>query len=77
VKANVEMVQIKAGAAPVQFILDIKVRWSSTYLMLDCAEQKKRYSRTNDVALILTNAFLQCIDNFFNELHWEETDSAH
>jgi hypothetical protein len=26
---------------PVQLILDMKVRWSSTYLMLDHAERKK------------------------------------
>jgi hypothetical protein len=26
---------------PVQLIIDMKVRWSSTYLMLDRAERKK------------------------------------
>jgi len=35
-------VQAKAGIArPVQLILDMKVRWSSTYLMLDRAERNK------------------------------------
>jgi hypothetical protein len=36
-------IQMKAndGAKPVQLILDMKVRWSSTYFMLDCAERKK------------------------------------
>ena len=35
-------VQLKAGVArPVQLILDMKVRWSSTYAMLDRAERNK------------------------------------
>jgi hypothetical protein len=35
-------VQIKANNMPaVQLILDMKVRWSSTYFMLDRAERKK------------------------------------
>ena len=36
-------IQMKAndGAKPVQLILDMKVRWSSTYFMLDRAERKK------------------------------------
>jgi hypothetical protein len=36
-------IQMKAdpGAKPLQLILDMKVRWSSTYLMLDRAERKK------------------------------------
>ena len=35
-------VQIKANIQrPVQLIIDMKVRWSSTYLMLNRAEQKK------------------------------------
>jgi hypothetical protein len=36
-------VQMKASgdAKPVQLILDMKVRWSSTYFMLDRAERKK------------------------------------
>jgi hypothetical protein len=35
------MVQIKNKLKPLQLILDMKVRWSSTYLMLDRAERKK------------------------------------
>jgi hypothetical protein len=36
-------VQVKAnpGVKPVQLVLDMKVRWSSTYLMLDRAERQK------------------------------------
>jgi len=35
-------IQIKAKCRPVlQLILDMKVWWSSTYLMLDRAEKKK------------------------------------
>jgi hypothetical protein len=33
---------------PVQLILDMKVRWSSTYLMLDCAERKKAVCISKD-----------------------------
>jgi uncharacterized metal-binding protein len=36
------MTQVKANiATPVQLILDMKVRWSSTYMMLDRAERNK------------------------------------
>ena len=35
-------IQTKASSIPaVQLILDMKVRWSSTYLMLNHAERKK------------------------------------
>jgi hypothetical protein len=38
-------VQAKAGIArPVQLVLDMKVQWSSTYLMLDRAERNKAVS---------------------------------
>ncbi|KAN0118456.1 hypothetical protein V8E52_005186 [Russula decolorans] len=35
------MVQTKNKLKPLQLILDVKVHWSSTYLMLDRAERKK------------------------------------
>jgi hypothetical protein len=35
-------IQLKANISrPVQLLLDMKVRWSSTYVMLDRAERKK------------------------------------
>jgi hypothetical protein len=38
-------IQIKAGnGAPVQLILNMKVQWSSTYLMLDHTERNKDVS---------------------------------
>jgi hypothetical protein len=38
-------VQAKGDIArPIQLILDMKVRWSSTYLMLDRAERNKAVS---------------------------------
>jgi hypothetical protein len=41
------MVQIKAGIAiPKQLMLDMRVRWSSTYLMLDRAEKNKKVHTT-------------------------------
>jgi hypothetical protein len=44
-KAMWKTVQSKAGIArPVQLIVDMKVRWSSTYLMLDRAERNKTVS---------------------------------
>jgi hypothetical protein len=40
-------IQTKANTEkPVQLILDMKVRWSSTYLMLDRAERKKEVNVT-------------------------------
>ena len=34
-------IQIKANIKAVQLIIDMKVRWSSTYFMLDRAEKRK------------------------------------
>jgi len=37
-----KMIQIKADITqPIQLVLDMKVRWSSTYVMLDHAERNK------------------------------------
>jgi hypothetical protein len=42
-------IQMKAneGLKPVQLILDMKVRWSSTYFMLDRAKRKKEVRSTS------------------------------
>ena len=38
-------IQLKADVQkPLQLVLDMKVRWLSTYLMLDCAERNKEVS---------------------------------
>jgi hypothetical protein len=47
------MVQIKNKLKPLQLILDMKVRWSSTYLMLDRAERKKDVCTSYHIALSL------------------------
>lgn len=40
------MVQSKAKVDnPIQLVLDMKVRWSSTFLMLDRAERRKEVRR--------------------------------
>jgi hypothetical protein len=60
---------------PVQLLIDMKVRWSSTYVMLDRAERKKKV--WSDLALYLClPGYAQCIDEFVDELRWEESDSA-
>ena len=71
-------IQIKANSPKVvQFILDMKVQWSSTYLMLDQAEQKKevhnKFIMSDQTSLFF---FLQCVDAFVDELRWEEQDST-
>ena len=39
-------IQVMAGIArPVQLLLDMKVRWSSTYLMLDTSQKKPKESK--------------------------------
>jgi hypothetical protein len=46
VKRDVENLQYHADSIPpVQLKLDMKVQWSSTYLMLDRAENKKEVRR--------------------------------
>jgi hypothetical protein len=71
--------QVKANVRqPLQLILDMKVRWSSTYLMLDHAERNKEVHHNG---LIITSSGthhdnLQHINNFIDKLCWEETDSA-
>jgi hypothetical protein len=68
-------IQMKANdIRPVQLILDMKVRWSSTYLMLDRAERKKDVRSKYSVMTIIY--FSQCVDVFIDELRWEEQDSA-
>jgi hypothetical protein len=68
-------IQMKANdIRPVQLILDMKVRWSSTYLMLDRAERKKDVRSKYSVMTIIY--FSQCVDVFVDELRWEEQDSA-
>jgi hypothetical protein len=69
-------VQTKAGIArPVQLVLDMKVRWSSTYLMLDRAERNRVVS-TQDHLLRWYLCFSQLVDTFVDELRWEESDGV-
>jgi hypothetical protein len=69
-------VQSKAGnPRPVQLLLDMKVRWSSTYLMLDRAERNKAVS-TSEFINCWYSFFFQSVDIFVDELRWEETDSS-
>ena len=71
-------IQIKANSLKVvQLILNMKVRWSSTYLMLDQAEQKNEVCNKfimSDQSWLFF--FLQCVDAFVDELRWEEQDST-
>lgn len=64
-------VQIKANnGSVIQLILDMKVRWSSTYLMLDRAERKKAvrtkvasdnsYSLFTFFCSVLINLLMNC-----------------
>lgn len=70
-------IQIKASNGPVvQLILDVKVQWSSSYLMLDRAEKKRMYITSSKQISVFIASFLQCIDAFVDELCWEEHDSA-
>ena len=71
-------IQVKANSLKVfQLILDMKVRWLSTYLMLDQAKQKKevhnKFIMSDQSSLFF---FLQCVDAFVDELRWEEQDST-
>jgi hypothetical protein len=66
--------KVDSGHA-VQLILDMKVRWSSTYLMLDHAE-RKRDVRTVFRTKHCAYCCLQCVNTFVDELRWEEQDSS-
>ena len=71
-------IQIRANSQKVvQLILDMKVWWLSTYLMLDRAERKKdvrnNFLMSDQSSLFF---FLQCVDAFVDELRWEEQDST-
>jgi hypothetical protein len=60
-----------------QLILDMKVRWSSTYMMLDRAERKKAVGSKSRLSICIhCSFFVQCVDAFVDELKWEETDLA-
>jgi hypothetical protein len=70
-------VQSKGGIAkPVQLIIDMKVRWSSTYLMLHRAEANKMVSTVTSPSLSFILILLQFVDTFIDELRWEETEPA-
>ena len=63
-------IQIKANSPKVvQLILNMKVQWSSTYLMLDWAKRKKevhnKFIMSDQSSLFF---FLQCVDAFVDEL---------
>ena len=71
-------IQIKANSPKVvQLILNMKVLWSSTYLMFDWAKRKKevrnKFIMSDQSSLFF---FLQCVDTFVDELRWEEQDST-
>jgi hypothetical protein len=70
-------VQTKNKLKPLQLILDMKVRWSSTYFMLDRAERKKEVSTSYYIVLSLrAHNILQCVNDFLDELYWDEKDYA-
>lgn len=72
-------IQRKANnGRPLQLLLDMKVRWSSTFLMLDRAERKRDVCTKFHVKDSVDIRFLfpQCIDTFIDELRWEEQDST-
>jgi hypothetical protein len=71
------MIQIKMNDRVVlQLILDMKVRWSSTYLMLDRAERKKQVHHNSKAKIVIYHLFSQSVDAFVDELRWEEQDSS-
>jgi hypothetical protein len=70
------MVQVKNKLKPLQLILDMKVCWSSTYLMLDRAEQKKEVSTSLTITLHTCLYISQCVNDFIDELYWDEKDQA-
>ena len=66
-------VQSKAGIPrPTQLLLDMKVRWSSTYLMLDRAKRNKAVSTYKFLSKWYSFCF-QSVDLFVDELCWGET----
>lgn len=68
--------RVNSDLKSVQLILDMKVRWSSTYYMLDRAENKKRFVAHYKLNIANHLLNLQCIDSFVDELRWEEKNSA-
>jgi hypothetical protein len=71
-------IQLKAGIArPVQLVLDMKVRWSSTLHMLHRAQQNKRVSNYFYIYFSCSRSYiLQHIDTFINDLRWDEADTS-
>src|SRR5258708_38779724 len=62
-------IQLKANnVRPLQLILDMKVRWSSTYLMLDRAERKKdvrnKFYRRTMFTLCLCSVWMHLLMSF-------------
>jgi hypothetical protein len=62
-------IQLKANnGRPLQLVLDMKVRWSSTYLMLDRAERKKevrnKFYRRTVFILCLCSVWMLLLTSF-------------
>lgn len=62
-------VQMRAGVNPVQLLLDMKVRWSSTHVMLKRILSRRSVSTTFQIVSNdnLINS-LQCVDTFVYEM---------
>jgi hypothetical protein len=67
-------IQIKVDVMrPMQLVLDMKVRWSSTYVMLHRAESLKEVTAAAYCnKLPFADSLGQCADRFIDELVWEE-----
>ena len=75
-KALFKAVQERSGIHPCQLLLDMKARWSSTYVMLIRAESRRQVSSLFSLSLVTyTYSVLQAVDNFVHDLRLEETNN--
>lgn len=48
-------IQVKDGRKPRQLLMDVSTRWSSTYVMLNRAEELKQVCCISDIPLMYNN----------------------
>jgi hypothetical protein len=77
-KALFKAVQERSrGIRPCHLLLDMKARWSSTYVMLIRAESRRQVSSSLFSLSLVTYTYsvLQAVDKFVHDLRLEETNN--
>ena len=74
-RALFKAVQERTSTHPCRLLLDMEDRWSSTYIMLTCAESQRQVGSSSISKSNLNCSLLYAVDKFICELRLEETNN--